>query len=305
LAAAGAAVRLRHGRRLGFSEYGDPAGRPVLFLHGTPGSRLTGRVLHEQARGARARLITPERPGYGLSDYWSARTAATWSAFAAGLLDELRLDHVPVLGVSGGGPYALAFGSLLPERVSTVGVVGGVCLPEHSCGLRGRSKRLHAVGRASERLLAVCLRVLIRDLRRRPERVAARLGAELARQGVEHPWGGRLLLNDFVEALAHGTRGFAADIARLGRWGFKPEDVGVPVLLWHGESDDEIGVAAARALAERLPACGAHFLAGEGHLGLLPRHGAAIVRALLAEAGRQPPRVEQVEPLPRRVIGAG
>jgi pimeloyl-ACP methyl ester carboxylesterase len=33
-------LRLGDGRALGYRIWGDPAGRPLLFLHGTPGSRL-------------------------------------------------------------------------------------------------------------------------------------------------------------------------------------------------------------------------------------------------------------------------
>jgi pimeloyl-ACP methyl ester carboxylesterase len=245
---------------------------------------LTGRVIHEPAREAGARVIAPERPGYGLSDYWRAPTAASWSKVACGLLDVLGFERLPVLGVSGGGPHALGFGKLFPERVSAVGVVSGVCLPEDSCGLHGLSRGLVAAGRISNRLLAMLLRALTREVRRRPDRVAARLDAELARQGVRNPWGGRLLLNDFAEALARGTRGLAADVARLGCWGFDPENVEVPVHLWHGARDAEIDVSAARRLAERLPRCTPRFIAGEGHLGLLPRHGDSIVHELLSRS---------------------
>jgi pimeloyl-ACP methyl ester carboxylesterase len=269
----------------------------VLFHHGTPGSRLIGRSLHEQAAAAGARVIAVERPGYGLSDYWRAPTVASWSTAAVRLLDELEIERLPVLGVSGGGPYALAFGALLGNRVSAVGVISGACAVEDACGLHGFSKWLVSVGRLSRRFPARPLALLTRELRRHPDRIAAHLSAELARQGVEHPWAGRLLLNDFVEAFAVGSRGLAGDIARLGRWGFMPEDVAAPVVLWHGEQDAEIAVDAARRLAGRLPDCRPTFVPAEGHLGLLPRHGGAVVAELLrlARADEQPGGIEQPE----------
>lgn len=280
----GTAVRLPNGRHLGYAEYGDPTGAPVLFLHGTPGSRMIGRVVHEQALAAGARIIAPERPGYGLSDYWHAPTVAGWCRTSAALLDGLGIERLAVLGVSGGGPYALAFGSELYERVTAASVVGGVGLVEDSAGLHGVSRLLFRTARLSERLLPFPLFLLTRELYRRPERVAARISAELARQGVDHPWGGRFLLNDFLEGLGRGTHGLAADVARLGRWDFEPESVRVPVFLWHGDRDAEIAVSAARRLAARLPACSAEYVSGEGHLGLLPRQGSRILRELLRRA---------------------
>lgn len=61
--------RLVCGRRIGYAEYGDPAGAPVLALHGTPGSRLMFSLSEDLARERRLCMIALDRPGYGLSDY--------------------------------------------------------------------------------------------------------------------------------------------------------------------------------------------------------------------------------------------
>src|ERR1035437_10623551 len=58
-------VRTADGRRLSTQVYGDPDGRPVFLLHGTPGSRLgphpRSAVLHRLG----GRLISLYRPGCG------------------------------------------------------------------------------------------------------------------------------------------------------------------------------------------------------------------------------------------------
>ena len=41
----------------------------------------------------------------------------------------LDIDTLRVIGLSGGGPYALAAGAALPDRVHGVGVLGGVAPP--------------------------------------------------------------------------------------------------------------------------------------------------------------------------------
>src|SRR5437867_1680089 len=59
-------VVLPDGRRLGYAEWGDARGRPLLFFHGTPSSRL-GLEWAEDAAGARrVRVLSIDRPGHGL-----------------------------------------------------------------------------------------------------------------------------------------------------------------------------------------------------------------------------------------------
>ena len=70
----GKCVRLPDGRALGYAEYGDLTGRPVLFFPGAPSSRL----LHppeEPTRALGVRLIVVERPGFGQYDQLAATGA--------------------------------------------------------------------------------------------------------------------------------------------------------------------------------------------------------------------------------------
>ena len=50
-------------RKLGYAEFGDPAGQPVVFLHGWCGSRLTRHPDDQLTASLRVRLITVDRPG--------------------------------------------------------------------------------------------------------------------------------------------------------------------------------------------------------------------------------------------------
>ena len=96
------------GRRLAIEQCGEPEGKPVFLMHGTPGSRLGPRpraiVLHQLG----VRLIAFDRPGYGGSDRKFGRTVADVATDVAAIADALELDRFAVLGRSGGGPHALA-----------------------------------------------------------------------------------------------------------------------------------------------------------------------------------------------------
>ena len=110
-------IKLRDGRTLGYAEYGDRNGVPVVFFHGTPGSRLMAvPAWNDTSLGIR--LIAPDRPGLGLSTYLPHRTLLNWPGDVAELADALKLEKFIVAGVSGGGPHSLACAYALPDRVS-------------------------------------------------------------------------------------------------------------------------------------------------------------------------------------------
>ncbi len=71
-------IHLRDGRALGYAEFGDPAGKPVFFFHGFPGSRLQRYPDDAIAIASGARIITIDRPGLGLSSFQPGRKLLDW-----------------------------------------------------------------------------------------------------------------------------------------------------------------------------------------------------------------------------------
>ena len=181
-------IRLRDGRRLGYAEWGDPGGRPLLYFHGWPGSRLEGRLGDEAARARGVRLIALDRPGMGLSDYQPRRTLVDWPDDVIQVAAALGLDRFAVLGISGGGPFAAACAWKLSEQLTGAGIVSclaPVDVPGVIAGM-GRRNQLsfQLVGR-----LAVLRRALFAamavSVRRRPARVLER-GVGAAPQSQVH-----------------------------------------------------------------------------------------------------------------------
>jgi pimeloyl-ACP methyl ester carboxylesterase len=272
----GDAITLGNGHRLGFSRYGDPDGRPVLFFHGTPGSRLLGSALDTPARRHGVHLIAPERPGYGRSDYWRAATVADWCAAAIELPDALGFERFGLLGASGGGPYPLGFSYLYPDRLDAVTLVSSVG-PARRSGLPGPGALVAAIALLSDRAAGLPLALVARHARRRPgaliEQIDRQVGPLAGMASV-----GQVIYDDLQEAFVSGPRGSGADLRRLRRWGFEPEDVPHEVRIWHGEEDRNVSVTAALALAARLPRARTMLLSGEGHVDVLPRHVDEILR---------------------------
>src|SRR5690348_4059248 len=101
-------MRLNDGRSVGYAEFGLPTGRPVVYCHGFPASRLEAQFTHSSARKFGARIVALDRPGYGLSTFVPGRQIKDWALDVSEVADALELERFAVLGVSGGAPYALA-----------------------------------------------------------------------------------------------------------------------------------------------------------------------------------------------------
>ena len=107
-------MELPDGRELAWLEAGKPRGRPVFAFHGTPGSRRQVSFDEKSITAAGVRMIAPDRPGYGHSSYHPGRSLADWAADVSALADHLKVGTFTVVGVSGGGPHAVACARLLP-----------------------------------------------------------------------------------------------------------------------------------------------------------------------------------------------
>ncbi len=115
------------------SPYGDieysegGSGAPVLVIHGSGGGHDQGELLARIVLGGGFRWIAPSRFGYLGSTYHEGTTFDDQAHAYASLLDHLGIERVAVVALSHGGPSALLFAALYPERVSSLTLV--------SCGV--------------------------------------------------------------------------------------------------------------------------------------------------------------------------
>jgi pimeloyl-ACP methyl ester carboxylesterase len=265
------------GRTVAHATYGSPDGTPVVFFHGTPGSRRLGGLWHEEARRADVRLVAIERPGCGRSDGWPARTLADTGRFTVPVLDDLGIDRAGVVGFSGGGPHALALAATRPDRVRRVDVVAGSAPPS----VVEAPAVARVLGALSERTPRV-----VELLLRGQARLAGRLGPSVvvSQYTTDGPppeltdEAAALLREDFRAAVGGDGRGAAREFALLAaEWDVSPEDVDVPVGLHHGDRDANAPIAGARRLADALPAGDLTVLSGADHLATLLRSPASVL----------------------------
>src|SRR5438477_8329797 len=100
-------IRLGDGRRVAFATYGKPDGSPIIYFHGTPGNRVNPH-LEQWGRELGLWFVAPDRPGFGASSFSPRRTLLGLAADIRELAEHLSLTRFAVVGISGGGPPALA-----------------------------------------------------------------------------------------------------------------------------------------------------------------------------------------------------
>src|SRR6266852_1955704 len=195
-------LKLRDGRTLAWRWWGEPGGIPVLRLQGTPGCRLS-------------RL-----PGRGVG---------VIAEDLAALLDHHKLDRVPVMGTSGGGPHALAVAANHPKRITAVtGSVGSSPLePDEVSKLVGVNAAGYAAAeRGWEPLHELLAQVRVRLLG--DEGMAGVLSDAPPedRAIMQNPTWQKISREGMAEALKQGAEGWADESMALHHgWDFDPEEI--------------------------------------------------------------------------------
>ncbi len=255
-------IETRVGRTLTFRDWGDRSGRPLFYLHGSPGSRLLhGPDVDYAELGIR--LITYDRPGYGGSERRSGRTVADAVPDMLDIADHLSLESFGILGISGGGPHALAAAALSASRVSRCATAMGIGPADADdldffAGMDATEVNEWQVftGPDPDRkhILDGTLE-WIGGIRGNPD-----LPDELKAS----------LVAAFTEAFRSGADGILDDYVALSRpWGFDLADVTCPTTVMVAEEDTSVPPAHGRWLAERLPPPGLLLVSG-GHIASRP-----------------------------------
>ncbi len=273
-------MALPDGRRLAYEVMGDPAGYPVMVLHGTPGSWRQLAGLGQPARERGVALIAPDRAGYGGSAHDRARTIASGARDLGELLRHLGIDACGVVGLSGGGPTALACGVVAAGRVTSVATVGGVAplVPRDSS--LPRDRLVIRTARRSEAATRALFAAIIRAGRRNPEQALRRFAALLAEPDARLLHDNAAVRDAFLEDLRHpsvtAARAAARDFWLFARqWDVELAGLTVPAHIWHGTKDRNVPVAHARVIVARCPTARLHIVDGGGHM-LLGQFGQII-----------------------------
>lgn len=234
-------------------EWGDPAGPPILFVHGLAQSHLSFLPQFASGLAARYRLVAYDLRGHGESDkptdpaYY--RDGRRWADELAAVIEGAELARPVLVGWSLGGRVLRQY------------------LMHHGDGRLGG---LHFVSCRPFEDPSVLAPASRNDIAGRPESLAARIDAHVAflracflRQPAEDDFAVALAYNAIVpqeirEAISGWSTGLEETRAALAK-------VTVPTLVSHGRDDALIRPAAAEMTAAAVPGARLSFYDDCGH----------------------------------------
>ena len=283
-------ITLKDSRTLSYAEYGDPTGRPVIYFHGMPASRLEGALFDRMAADLGLRVIATDRPGFGQSSFQPGRQIIDTMDDIRQLSDQLQLERFYVLGLSGGCPYALATSWGLPEHAIETTVMAGLgdfANSRHAHEMPGFAKMTLRAATRFPRTVERIYGTIVASLVKGNTALLRRLLGSASCQPDQAIWRNADIAEMFAaswqEAFAHTGRGPAYELTLLSKtWGFHPEEIRVPVHFWHGGQDHTVPVGMSREHHEKVPSSTLEIVPEEGHFSLPLRQ----MERILAGFGR-------------------
>lgn len=234
--------RLPDGRRLGYRDYGDPAGKVLLCFHEGLGSSLLPSGTDRAARRLGLRVLAADRPGFAESDPSPDYSFDGVAADMTALCDGLGLDDVRLGAVMSGTPSAIATAIRLGRRARAILLCSG--RPPRPLRAHGGNPMIafRAALLANPWVVEVVGRLL--KARLSPAMVERMLLRASAFSDGDRAFfaadpSAAVYVHDYVsECLAHGARGPAMEIGAFRRGQNQTLDgLTAPVIVWHGEED--------------------------------------------------------------------
>jgi pimeloyl-ACP methyl ester carboxylesterase len=283
-------LKLPDGRQLAYAEFGAPQGLPTIYCHGFPGSRLEAGLFQNAALKKNLRVIAPDRNGLGESDPYPDRRLRDWASDMEALVDSLDIEAFFLIGISGGGPYALACAHHFGARVKRFSLVCPLGPLEEPALLQAMLwparinfqsiRSMPLVWRFAYRYSIVPLAQLwpqwiyqmMLTMAPAPDL------SVLKRSEVR-----AIITASLSEAIRQGANGVLQEMRLYTEpWGFSLSEIDTPIELWHGKADETVPILHGETLAGRLPNCNSHYVENHGHFSLPINLADQILKELIA-----------------------
>jgi len=287
-------LTLPDGRKLAYAEFGKPDGYPVFYFHAAPSSRLEPLFLGDEVFSKHGlRMICPDRPGIGQSDFQPDRGFSDWSKDIAYMADALGLEKFSVLGISGGSGYAAVCAAKIPEKLSKVVIASGPW--------RIDSEAVSSIGFPMNLMwqAAIHAPIFLPFFLRTMTKLMSEPPKDGSKQDSAPPNNimpaadyaimaqpGRLAINQKVlsESLKQGTKGLVWDMRMYVReWDFEPLEVRIPLTLFHGCLDKNFPLTLVKRVANSLPQAQLISYPDDGHISTYVNHFDEIAGELIPE----------------------
>lgn len=265
-------LTLSDGRTLGFAEFGDPKGKPVVGLHPITGSRFQCHPALSILEQLGIRFIVPDRPGFGLSSPQKHRQYADWPKDLAELLDHLNIDNVSMLSYCGGTPYALSSAVLLKQRVKQLLLVSPVTPYDKIdllFGLRTPNRILINIASRLPKSLFQIGRIIANSLLINPDKYFDEIVHQLCDSDAAALNEPEFLENFYLalsESLKQGPTEFIYEQELLVKdWKIEAENIQCDTIIWHGKEDKHVPYKFSERFASTIPSAQFRLMPEHGH----------------------------------------
>jgi pimeloyl-ACP methyl ester carboxylesterase len=258
----------------GIIEYTEiGSGPPLLYFHGTGAGNDAAVLMERWLIDDGFRLIVPNRPGYYGTPLSCGRLPEDCADLAARLLDHLQIDHVAVIGTSGGGLAAPTFAARHPMRTRCLVLQCALSHRFDSAHWMPPSVRqyfpLFYFHRIFQRVLRIGYQLEMRKVMRTPNYFLNYLCGERSQELCNDPSVKSLipLLVDMEIRCARQTAGIVNDWANdVGKQWLTPDIVHCPTLILHDRMDPLVTIAQVEWARKCIPHAEYCDLHAGGHL---------------------------------------
>jgi len=266
-------ISLPDNRKLSYIDIGDKKGKVVLYFHGVPSAAEEWNMWGDDQIISKLgiRLIVIDRPGVGLSSFYSNRRISDWAKDIAHFADTLEIEKFSVLGYSGGGPYAAVCAALIPERLRSVGLISSVVSFDNEKLLEGLNQgnvqflnlaiQKPRLFRFIYRQMGLLGRFAPRQYLKRALSTFEAVDAEVFQTSKVH---------NAIFSVKGSAKGQQLDTKLiLSPWDFDLKKIQIPVYIWQGGRDHNASPAMGRYLNREISKSTMNFLPEEGHISLI------------------------------------
>jgi pimeloyl-ACP methyl ester carboxylesterase len=260
-------IQLTDGRNLSVLEQGQRRGKPVIYLHGMPGSNRDHSNYEELHQQLGIRLISVNRPGIGTSSTSDNHDALSFANDLLKVMKQLEIEKASIIGFSSGGQYGCAFAHSYPERVERLALLSsGGPFDLYIIGDK-RTEAIRAFHDAARDNPSALLEQFSKITS--PETLLALMYSMISpedQQIVAQPKNLSQFLLVCEDVIAQGLDKLIKEITIFNSpWGFSPSEITVETLIWHGTADINIPVECSEYLAREIPSSIATYIEGAGH----------------------------------------
>ena len=260
----------------------------MFYFHGAPSSCLEPLLIgNEVFIEYGLRIIAPNRPGIGQSDFQKRRKFNDWPDDVLSLADHLKLEKFSVLGNSGGGGYVTACAARIPERLLSAVIVSGgwqMNLPEAKKNLKFPFSMFWTVAAK----LPFLLPFLLGTMRSSPKESkedgfaqAKRMMPAADYEALIQCNRDEVLAKAIDEALVN-RKGVVWDLRLyIKRFEFDLARITFPIVFFHGEADKNMPIEIVKKMVFQMPNAQLITYEKEAHLSTLCNHFNEVARAIV------------------------